>query len=161
MQSWPRKLVSHGLHLLSVSFVLIIAITCTPLVTALLNVTSMYHDTLVTKMIQSDTAYKPLIPSSHHTRFTRAWADRSNQYKWAARILELIRFTELLIEMGLRRKFSAKTRWRGIMLIEVIKLAAIFQFLQVRLKSFCHNQSISTLGSVETHTASIALSPDS
>jgi peroxin-16 len=82
---------------------------------------SMYHDTLLAKAVQSNPKYKPLIPSSLHTRFTKAWSDKANRYKWAARILQLIRFTEIVIEMGLRRKVSAKNRWRGIVLLEVIK----------------------------------------
>jgi peroxin-16 len=36
-------------------------------------------------------------------------------------MLELIRFTELLVEMGLRRNASSKIRWRGVVLLEVIK----------------------------------------
>ncbi|OBZ78670.1 Peroxisomal membrane protein PEX16 [Grifola frondosa] len=88
---------------------------------ATLNVMSMYHDTLLAKFIQADSKYKPLIPSSLHTRYTRAWSDKDARYKWAARALELLRFVELLIEMGLRRKTSRRTRWRGIVLLEIIK----------------------------------------
>ncbi|KAI0788465.1 peroxisome membrane protein [Abortiporus biennis] len=88
---------------------------------ASLNVMSMYHDTLLSKIMHSEPKYKPLIPSSLHTRYTRAWSEKSFTYKWASRVLELIRFVELLVEMGLRRKASPKARWRGIVFIEVIK----------------------------------------
>lgn len=88
---------------------------------ALLNVMSMYHDTLLAKIAQSDSKYKPLIPSSFHTRFTRAWSDKNSRYKWAARILEFVRFTELVIEMGLRRKVSPRNRWRSVVLLEAVK----------------------------------------
>lgn len=88
---------------------------------ASLNVMSLYHDTLLAKIVKSDPKYKPLIPTSLHTRYTRAWSDRNSRYKWAARALELLRFTELLIEMGLRRKVSAKNKWRAIVLLEFIK----------------------------------------
>lgn len=94
-------------------------------VSALLNVMSMYHDTLLSKIMQSDPKYKPLLPSSSHTRYTKAWSEKSFTYKWAARALELIRFVELLVEMGLRRKTSLKARWRGIVFIEMIKCARI------------------------------------
>jgi peroxin-16 len=93
------------------------------LVSALLNLMSMYHDTLLAKIVQNEAKYRPLIPSSLHTRFTRAWSDKNTRYKWAARLLELIRFTELVIEMGLRRKASAQNRWRGIVLLEAVKFA--------------------------------------
>jgi peroxin-16 len=81
----------------------------------------MYHDTILAKVVENNPKYRPLLPSSLHTRYTKAWSGKNIQYKWAARILELLRFTELVIEMGLRRKVSEKTRWRGIIAIEVIK----------------------------------------
>ncbi|KAJ8514706.1 hypothetical protein ONZ45_g7781 [Pleurotus djamor] len=87
----------------------------------LLNVTSMYHDTLLARIVYSDPKYRPLIPTSLHTRYTRAWTNQSSLYKWAARMLELIRFAELFIEMALRRRVSQKNKWRGIVLIEAIK----------------------------------------
>ncbi|KAG6885570.1 hypothetical protein C0993_012572 [Termitomyces sp. T159_Od127] len=89
--------------------------------TSLLNVMSMYHDTLLAKIVERDRNYRPLIPPSLHTRFTRAWSDKSNRYKWAARALQFIRFLELVVEMGLRRKVSSKARWRGVLLLEIIK----------------------------------------
>lgn len=89
--------------------------------TTSLNVMSMYHDTLLAKVVKSKPGYRPLIPLSLHTRFTRAWSDKVSQYKWVARALEIIRFTELVIEMGLRRKVSVKNRWRAIILLELIK----------------------------------------
>ncbi|TCD62218.1 Peroxisomal membrane protein pex16 [Steccherinum ochraceum] len=88
---------------------------------ALLNSMSMYHDTLLSKFVQSQPKYRPLIPSSLHTRYTRGWSEKTSLYKWIARSLELIRYLELLVEMGLRRKVSVKARWRGIVFIEVIK----------------------------------------
>jgi peroxin-16 len=90
-------------------------------VSALLNIMSMYHDTLLARIVPNDPKYKPLIPSSLHTRYTSSWSAKDHRYKWAARILELFRFTELVIEMGLRRKVSTKNRWRGIVLLETIK----------------------------------------
>lgn len=94
--------------------------TCTEVAT-LLNVVSMYHDTLLERIVKGNPSYRPLIPTTQHTRFTRAWMDRTSIYKWASRTLELIKFTELMIEMGLRRKLSEKAKWRGIILLEVIK----------------------------------------
>ncbi|KAF7306893.1 Peroxisomal membrane protein PEX16 [Mycena indigotica] len=98
---------------------------------ASLNLVSMYHDTLLAKVAKRNPNYRPLIPSSLHTRFTRAWSDTNNQYKWAARSLELIRFTELVLEMGLRRKVSPRARWRSVVLLEIIK--AILRLILLRI----------------------------
>ncbi|KAF9475989.1 peroxisomal membrane protein PEX16 [Pholiota conissans] len=89
--------------------------------TTSLNVMSMYHDTLLERVVKANPSYRPLIPTSLHTRFTKAWVDKDSLYKWAARVLEIIRFTELVVEMALRRKVSEKIKWRSIILLEVIK----------------------------------------
>ncbi|KAL9716282.1 hypothetical protein Ac2012v2_000728 [Leucoagaricus gongylophorus] len=99
--------------------------------TTLMNTMSMYHDTVLAKVVGNNPKYRPLIPSSLHTRYTKAWLSKHTQYKWAARILELLRFTELVIEMCLRRKVSEKLRWRGIVIIEVIKAALRLLLLKI------------------------------
>ncbi|KAH9950387.1 peroxisomal membrane protein PEX16 [Amylocystis lapponica] len=98
---------------------------------AALNVMSMYHDTLLTKFVRADPKYRPLIPSSPHARYTRAWSDKHTQYKWIARALQVIRYAELLLEMGLRRKVSSRSRWRGIVLLEFIK--AVLRMVLLRI----------------------------
>ncbi|KAK0233128.1 peroxisomal membrane protein PEX16 [Armillaria fumosa] len=100
----------------------------------LLNVMSMYHDTLLAKVVRSDPKYHPLIPTSLHSRFTRAWTEKSNVYKWIARTLELIRYTELVIEMGLRRKVSSQNRWRSILFLEAIKAVLRLFLLKITRK---------------------------
>ncbi|EKM61083.1 uncharacterized protein PHACADRAFT_180232 [Phanerochaete carnosa HHB-10118-sp] len=97
---------------------------------ALLNVTSLYHDTLLSKVVKSDPKLRQFVSPSLHARYTRAWCERDRGYKWAARALELIKFVQLLIEMGLRRRVSSQARWRGIVLIEIIKAALRFTLLR-------------------------------
>jgi len=98
---------------------------------ASLNALSMYHDTLLARAIESEPKYKPLLPPSFHSRFTRAWAENHARYKWTARALELIRFVELLLEMGLRRKAAAKSRWRAIAALEALKVVLKFTLLRI------------------------------
>ncbi|KAG1825891.1 peroxisomal membrane protein PEX16 [Suillus subaureus] len=98
---------------------------------AILHVSSMYHDTLLARVVQSDPHWKPILPIPLHTRYTRAWSDKETLYKWAARSLELIRFTQLLVEMLLRRKVSGKNRWRGIVFLETVKMILRFALLKI------------------------------
>jgi len=98
---------------------------------ALLNTTSLYHDTILAKIIRADPRYKPLIPSSSHSRYTRAWANKDVNYKWIARSLEVIRFLQLVTEMVLRRKTSDKTRWRAVVILETIKAALRLALLRI------------------------------
>ncbi|KAG9095833.1 Peroxisomal membrane protein pex16 [Ceratobasidium sp. 370] len=91
------------------------------LVTATLNLLSLYHDTLLARRMELDPKSKPILPPSVHSRYTRAWAKRDGRYRWAARLLEIVRFVELVVEMGMRRKFKQKTVWRGIFMLEAVK----------------------------------------
>ena len=78
----------------------------------------MYHDTLLASFNRNT---KPPVPASLHYRYTEAWTEKDRGYKWIARILELVRYTQLVIEMGLKRKFSSRNRWRGVVLLEIVK----------------------------------------
>lgn len=133
-------------------------------VAALLNTTSLYHDTLLNRVMQSDPKYKPLIPSSPHSRYTRAWAKKDSTYTWFARTLEVLRYIELLIEMGLRRKASNKTRWRVLTLIECLKY--VFGFLLSHILVGVESSSLSpshqsdfTFCPAAYHEASFGRSP--
>ena len=94
--------------------------------TAVLNLLSLYHDTLLARRLSSpdtNTKVKPLIPPTEHSRYTRAWTDRRSAYKHAARGLEVIRFVQLVVEMSLRRRLGAGSMgvWRLIVALEALK----------------------------------------
>ncbi|KAH7104608.1 peroxisome membrane protein [Auriculariales sp. MPI-PUGE-AT-0066] len=89
---------------------------------AFLNLLNLYHDTILSRRIaQLGPKSKLILPPSHHARYTRAWSDKAATYKWAARMLEIVRFVELVVEMGMRRKLSQKNRLRGVVLLELVK----------------------------------------
>lgn len=88
----------------------------------------MYHDSLLAAIIDNDPTYRPLVPISPHTRFTTACQQKHSLYKLLARALQLIKYTELLFEMGLRRKASYKTRTRAIVLLELVKYVLSLTF---------------------------------
>lgn len=88
--------------------------------TATLNLVTLYHDTLLARRY-ADPKYKPLVPPTAHTRFTRAWVERSKLYRWVSRSLEIIKYLELVLEMVLRRKTTLTNVWRGIVALESVK----------------------------------------
>ncbi|KAG7099107.1 hypothetical protein E1B28_000980 [Marasmius oreades] len=98
---------------------------------ASLNMMSMYHDTLLARLVATDSNLRSLLPPSMHTRYTRAWASQDARYNLLARALEVVRFTELVIEMGLRRKVSDRSRWRGIVLLEILKAVLRLALLKI------------------------------
>ncbi|TFK77135.1 peroxisome membrane protein [Pluteus cervinus] len=102
---------------------------------SLLNMTSMYHDTLLTTFTQNS---RPPVPTSLHFRYTQAWLDKDVRYRWIGRVLELIRYTQLVIEMGLKRKVSSKNRWRGIVLLEVVKAVLRLMLLRITKRPLVH-----------------------
>ena len=75
--------------------------------------------------MKADPKLKPLMSPTLQTRYTRGWCEKDSTYKWAARTLELIKFVQLLVEMGLKRSVSSKARWRGVILIEAMKYAGL------------------------------------
>ena len=121
MRTWRQSRVSAvlipPLHSLN-------PIRASALVTALLNLMSLYHDTLLARRLVGD-KFKFLIPPSDHSRYTRAWTEKRVSYKHVARTLEIIRYLQLVIEMKLRRRVSERGVWKGVVTLEAIKLAFI------------------------------------
>ena len=76
---------------------------------------------MLARIVKTDPKYKPVLPASSHTRYTRGWSEKNNIYKWASRLLEVVKYVELLIEMGLRRSVSNQARWRGVVFLEAVK----------------------------------------
>jgi len=94
-----------------------------------LNLLSMYHDALLARRLGEE-KIKPLIPPSDLSRYTRAWAERQPSYRHAARTLEIVRFTQLLFEMMLRRRAGKRNTWRGILALEFVKALLRLVILQ-------------------------------
>ena len=131
MRRSPQKLVSTTQSIIA-------CVHCTEyiIVSAFLNITRLYHDTLLSAIIHKDPKFKPILPPSPNSRYTRSWTDRNTFYKWASRTLEVIRYVELVIEMGLRRKASRKNRWRGVFLLEFIKYVNMNSFFTFVFNSY-------------------------
>ncbi|KAF7719211.1 Peroxisome biogenesis factor 16 [Penicillium ucsense] len=91
---------------------------------------SLYHDSLVSKVISRlpSTVLRP--PPSPHARYTKYWTSRSSLYHRVAVALQMLRYTELLWEMTARR-CGQKTRWRVVVFLEIAK--AICRLLLLRL----------------------------
>lgn len=89
---------------------------------------SMYHDTLLMRAISK----LPGVPrqQSPHNRYTKFWMVKSKMYRRVAMLLSMIQYTELLWEMVAKRK-GEKSRWRIVVILEVIK--AICRFLLLRI----------------------------
>lgn len=80
----------------------------------------------------------PLLPHtpSPHARYTNHYSHSSATYKYLARILVVIGYTELLAEMLARRRLSSKRAWDVVLSIEATKAAlrmALFHLTSRRL----------------------------
>ncbi|KAJ9194309.1 hypothetical protein DTO166G4_3410 [Paecilomyces variotii] len=91
---------------------------------------SLYHDSLVSRVIARlpPTAARP--PPTPHARYTKYWTSQSPLYRKAALTLQMIQYTELLWEMIARRR-GEKVRWHVVVFIETIK--AICRLFLLRL----------------------------
>lgn len=91
---------------------------------------SLYHDSLVSRVISRLPATIPRQPPTLHARYTKYWTSNSSLYRRVALALQMLQYTELLWEMSARRR-GQKTRWRVVVFIEFAK--AVCRLLLLRL----------------------------
>ena len=94
-----------------------------------LNLLSLYHDTLLANpsppsSSPSSTTTKTTsmsLPVSPHSRYTRFWLKESRLYKTVARLLSIISYSQLLLEMAAKKYKGEKGRWRIVIGLESVK----------------------------------------
>ncbi|EEP78347.1 conserved hypothetical protein [Uncinocarpus reesii 1704] len=91
---------------------------------------SLYHDSLVARVISRLPLTIPRPPPTPHARYTKYWISSSSLYHRVALALQMIKYTELLWEMVARRR-GEKIRWRVVVLIEGLK--ALCRLILLRL----------------------------
>ncbi|KAE8385163.1 peroxisomal membrane protein-domain-containing protein [Aspergillus alliaceus] len=91
---------------------------------------SLYHDSLVSRVISRLPLTIPRLTPTPHSRYTKYWTSHSSLYHKVALTLQMVQYTELLWEMVARRR-GEKVRWRIVVLIEAIK--AICRLFLLRL----------------------------
>ena len=81
---------------------------------------SLYHDTLLSRAVSRlPPQLRP--PPSPQTRYTKYWTAHSPTYKRTAQLLQVLQYTELLIEMGAKRRGGERRRWQVVVMLESIK----------------------------------------
>ncbi|KAH8169339.1 peroxisomal membrane protein (Pex16) domain-containing protein [Sarocladium implicatum] len=98
---------------------------------------SLYHDILLRRVVTT----LPLSPKSTsssttpaptpHARYTKFWTARSKTYRRVALLLQMVIYTELLCEMGAKRRGGEKARWGVVVLLEAIKALCRLILLRV------------------------------
>jgi peroxin-16 len=91
------------------------------LVYTTLNLVSLYHDSLLAKAVANlpPSVRKP--EPSPHNRYTQFWTTVSPSYKRLALAIAVIQHAEVLFEMGAKKKWGDKGRWRTVIAIEALK----------------------------------------
>ncbi|KAI9834507.1 MAG: Peroxisomal membrane protein pex16 [Phylliscum demangeonii] len=77
----------------------------------------------------------PPPPTTPHNRYARHWTRASPVYRRVATSLQVVQYTELLLEMYARRRGGDRARWRVVVAIEVIKAVGrllLLRFTQSR-----------------------------
>ncbi|KAL4959435.1 peroxisomal membrane protein PEX16 [Aspergillus stella-maris] len=91
---------------------------------------SLYHDSLITRVISNLPPNIRRPTPTPHTRYTKYWSSQSSLYQKVALTLQTVQYTELLWEMIARRR-GEKVRWRVVIFIEMVK--AICRLFLLRL----------------------------
>lgn len=89
-----------------------------------LQILGLYHDKIIAKtsksLLEADATYRPSI----HNRYANHYIKKNKAYRRIVIFLTLLRCTELLWEMIVRRRKSERGRWLAVIAIEFMKAAA-------------------------------------
>ncbi|KAI9669904.1 MAG: Peroxisomal membrane protein pex16 [Alyxoria varia] len=96
---------------------------------SVVQVLSLYHDSLLAKAVARLPALQKHQPTPH-SRYTKFWSQKSSAYRRIAMTLQMIQYTELLWEMAAKRK-GEKVRWRVVVLLEIVKAACRLLLLRL------------------------------
>ena len=91
---------------------------------------SLYHDSLLSRALAQSIKAPHHHHQNPHNRYTRFYCQKSPTYRRTATSLQVIQYTELLLEMMAKRR-GEKTRWRVVVLLEAVK--AICRLILLRL----------------------------
>ncbi|EME48132.1 hypothetical protein DOTSEDRAFT_69914 [Dothistroma septosporum NZE10] len=89
---------------------------------------SLYHDNLLSRALAQQ--LRAPRHQSAHNRYTRFYCQKSPTYRRTATTLQIVQYTELLLEM-MAKKRGEQTRWRLVMLLEAVK--AVCRLILMRL----------------------------
>ena len=89
----------------------------------------LYHDNLLSRALAHSLQHTKQHQSPHN-RYTRFYCAKSSTYRRTATTLQVVQYTELLLEMMAKRK-GEKTKWRLVVFLEAVK--AICRLVLMRL----------------------------
>ncbi|CAG8534310.1 28455_t:CDS:2 [Racocetra persica] len=88
---------------------------------AALNLIGLYHDSILARAAENLPPSKKPSPSPHN-RYTRYWINSSKTYQHASLALTFLQYTDVLLEMGVQKKWGKEVKWKLISIIELIKV---------------------------------------
>ncbi|KAI8086573.1 peroxisome membrane protein [Halteromyces radiatus] len=98
-----------------------------------LNLIGLYHNSILRRaandIIQQCKVTN--IEESQFNKYTRFWNHQSGTHRMISRILSIIAYTQVLMEMGLLRKRSHKTHYQWIAILEAIKAILRLTFFRI------------------------------
>ncbi|KAJ2905647.1 Peroxisomal membrane protein PEX16 [Zalerion maritima] len=101
---------------------------------------SLYHDALLRRVSAASAASTPSLNAPRaaaapmpnpHARYTKYWTGKSAIYRRVALLLQMVKYTELLCEMTAKRRGGEKSRWRVVVILEVVKAVCRLILLRV------------------------------
>ncbi|CAG8441496.1 13517_t:CDS:2 [Ambispora gerdemannii] len=96
---------------------------------AALNLIGLYHDSILVRAATANLPPAKRPTPSPHNRYTRYWINSSKVYQNAAFLLTLLQCTDVLMEMGIQKKYGKDVKWKFITAIEAIKTICRFVLL--------------------------------
>lgn len=89
---------------------------------ATLNIVGLYHNSILRRAARHHAdETKSECKESAFNKYTMFWTNRSKLHKHCAALLSVITYTQVLMEMAVRKKWGKKAQWRWIAALEAIK----------------------------------------
>jgi peroxin-16 len=91
---------------------------------AALNLIGVYHTSILRRAAQhkaKELGQPELAQDSAFNKYILFWKQRSRWNKTATTFLTVIAYTQVLIEMGVRKKWGKRAQWKIIALLEAVK----------------------------------------
>ncbi|KAI8381352.1 peroxisome membrane protein [Radiomyces spectabilis] len=91
---------------------------------AAINLVSLYHNSILRRAAKAyaDETRSEVAEESTFNKYINFWSSKSHTYKHVSTLLSVIAYTQVLMEMGVAKKWGKRTQWRWVATLEALKV---------------------------------------
>ncbi|KAG0188866.1 Peroxisomal membrane protein pex16 [Apophysomyces sp. BC1034] len=91
---------------------------------ATLNLVGLYHNSILRRAVKEhqEETKAEVIEESAFNKYLSFWSNKSNLHRRVSHMLSVIAYTQVLMEMGVLKKWGKAAQWRWIAFLEAVKV---------------------------------------